>query len=282
MSPQIGLQTFTIRRHLKSPAAIDGAFARIAQLGLRAVELAYVKLRPEYVDALENAGRTHGIAFRSSQITFRFLDEQRDWAVRLLGQLACPMTAVSVLPFSAIRGGRDELLRFTEQLESLGRWYRKRGVQLCFHHHDFEYRRYGDEPGMDLIVRNTSEDNVAIELDTYWTQRGGRAPHDVINDLAGRVKVVHLRDYALRRRLFELLPRDAELGAGNLDIDRIVRASCDQQVALLAIEQATNSPWESVGISVRHLRDLGFTALFDNPTNSTDRENTRDTRQIQA
>ncbi len=282
MTPQIGLQTFTIRRHLRSPGAIDHAFATMARLGLQAVELAYVKLRPEYVDALESAGRTHGIAFRSSQITFKFLDEQRDWAVRLLEQLGCPVTAVSVLPFSAIRGGRDELLRFNEQLDGLGQWYREHGVQLCFHHHDFEYRRYGDELGMDLIVQNTSEDNVAIELDTYWTQRGGRAPHDVINDLAGRVKVVHLRDYALRRRLFELLPRDAELGAGNLDIDRIVRACRDRQVQLLAIEQATNTPWESVGRSVQHLRDLGFAALFDNPTTSTDRENTRDTRQIQA
>lgn len=282
MSPQIGLQTFTIRRHLRSPAAIDGAFEHMAALGLRAVELAYVKLRPEYVDALELAGRRHGVAFRSSQVTFRFLDEQREWAIRLLAQLECPLTAVSVLPFRAIRGGRDALLRFAEQLEALGQWYRDHGVQLCFHHHDFEYRRYGDELGLDLILDNTSAANVALELDTYWTQRGGRSAHDVINDLEGRVKVVHLRDYRLRRRLLELLPHDAELGAGNLDIGRIVRASCDRQVALLAIEQATNSPWESVGSSVRHLRALGFGALFDNPTDSIDTENTGDTRKIQA
>lgn len=266
MYPRIGLQTFTIRRFLKTPGAIDSAFARLSGLGIAAVELAYVKLRPEYIDALAAAGRRHGISFCSSQITFRILDRQRDWIVRVHEQLGCSLTAVSVLPVGAIVGGRDTLLAFAGRLEALGQWYRERGIQLCFHHHDYEFRRYGDDIGLDLIMDNSSAQNVCLELDTYWAQRGGRSPQDMIRSLNGRVKVVHLRDFALHRRGLQLRPTDAELGAGNLDIARIVDACRDQQVQLLAIEQNTRTPYESVERSVDHLRALGFESLLHMPT----------------
>ncbi len=262
MATRIGLQTFTIRRYLKSPAAIDGAFARLAEIGLAHVELAYVKLQPAYIDALELAGKRSGISFGSSQIKFAILDKQRDWMVRLHEQLDCPMTAVSVLPFKAIKGSRDDLLAFSDQLELMGQWYRERGIQLCFHHHDYEFRRYGDQPGIDLILQHTSPENVGLELDTYWVQRGGRSPQGMIRDLDGRVKVVHLRDYSVKPRLIDMLPTDTELGAGNLDLGGIIDACCDRQVALLAIEQSTRTPFDSVTRSVEHVRQLGFGALL--------------------
>lgn len=274
--PRIGLQTFTVRRHLRSPTAIQESFARLAGMGITAVELAYVKLQPQYIDALAEAGQRHGIGFLSSQITFDFLDKQRDWVVRLHEQLGCTTTAVSVLPFGVVTGGRDRLLAFAEKLESLGQWYRERGIRLCFHHHDFEFRRYGDDIGLDVLLANTSEANLGLELDTYWAQRGGRAPHDLINDLGGRVRVVHLRDYTIRWKYFELLPKDAELGAGNLDLTRIIRACCDQQVSLLAIEQDTRTPFDSLQRSLDHVRALGFTALLGGP----DTETVHDSRRV--
>ena len=264
MATCIGLQTFTVRRHLKSPAALDGAFAKLADIGLANVELAYVKLQPAYIDALEQAGKRHGIRFGSSQIKFDILDRQRDWMIRLLQQLDIPISAVSVLPFSAMRGNRDALLRFCEQLESLGQWYCERGVQLCFHHHDYEFQPFGDRTGIDLLLAHTSAENVGLELDTYWAQRGGRNPTGMIGELGGRVKVVHLRDYSVRPRLFDMKPTDVELGAGNLDIKGLIEACQEQQVPLLAIEQNTRTPYASVARSVDHIRELGFGHLLRN------------------
>lgn len=262
MSSQIALQTFTVRKHLKSPAAIESGFARIRETGIRAVELAYIKLAPAEIDAVERACQKQGIRVGSSQITFDILDKKRDWIVRFHEQLDCRISSVSVLPFRVIRGGRDQLLRFAGELESLGAWYRERGIQLCYHHHDFEFRHYGDEVGLDLLLENTTPENVGLELDTYWVARGGRSPQDLINDLDGRVRVVHLRDFLLRWKNLKLQPIDCELGNGNLDFARIIDSCCDQNVAFMAIEQATSTPFESVALSVAHLHKLGYASLF--------------------
>lgn len=259
---RFALQTFTVRKYLKSPTAIESGFARIRETGLQAVELAYIKLKPDEMNAVERACSANGISVGSSQIKFDILDKQRDWILKFHEQLACRITAVSVLPFKVIRGKRDDMLRFAEQLEALGQFYKDQGVQLCFHHHDFEFRHYGDDVGLDLLLANTSPENVGLELDTYWVARGGRSPQDMIDKLDGRVKVVHLRDFRLQQTLFGISPTDAALGQGNLDFGRIVASCVSNKVNYMAIEQATDRPFEQIATSVEHLKNLGYQALF--------------------
>ena len=172
------------------------------------------------------------------------------------------LVAVSVLPIKAILGGEKHFLTFAEQLNELGEYFGKRGLQLLFHHHDFEFKRYGDRLGLDLILENTDADYVGIEMDTYWVQRGGKSPQDLIADLHGRVKVVHLRDFRIRWKWFDLLPIDAELGAGNLDFKRIIDSCVANGVQSMAIEQDSRHPYQSVEHSVNHLKALGYHHLF--------------------
>lgn len=259
---RVALQTFTVRKFLKSPEAIESGFARIRGTGLQAVELAYIKLKPEEINAVERACQNYGITVGSSQITLDFLDRQRDWVLKFHEQLNCKLTSVSVLPWRVIYGKREHLLAFAEKLDTLGAYYRERGVQLCFHHHDFEFRHYGDDVGLDLLLENTSPENVGLELDTYWVARGGRSPADMIDDLDGRVKVVHLRDFKLQRKRLGLSPTDCALGEGNLDFSRIVDSCVANDVHYMAIEQATDQPFEEVAKSVAHLKNIGYDALF--------------------
>lgn len=262
MPSRFALQTFTVRKFLKSPAAVEDGFARIKALGLNAVELSYIKFETDEINAVENACKTNDMVVGSTQITFDFLDKNRDWVLQFHQQLNCDLTSVSVLPFRAIVGGRDQLLLFCEKLEALGKYYGERGLQLCFHHHNYEFRHYDADVGLDLLLANTSPEHVGLELDTYWVARGGRSPQDMIHDLNGRVKVVHLRDLRTRWKRFALQPVDCELGRGNLDFKRIIDSCVASGVRYMAIEQASNTPFESVEQSVHHLRNLGYDALF--------------------
>lgn len=262
MNSRFALQTFTVRKFLKSPAAIESGFARIKAAGINAVELAYVELKADTINAVDNACKSQDMVVGSSQITFDFLDRNRNWVLQFHQQLNCSLCSVSVLPFKVIRGKREHMLRFAEKLEALGHYYRERGLQLCFHHHDYEFRYYGEDLGLDLLLANTTPENVGLELDTYWIARGGRSPQDMIRDQGGRVKVVHLRDLRLHWKHFKLKPVDCELGRGNLDFKRIVDSCIDSGVHYMAIEQATDTPFESVAQSVKHLRQLGYDKQF--------------------
>jgi len=263
MLPKVSLQTFTIRRFLKSPTAIEGAFAKLEQLGISAIELAYTKLIPSHIEAVAAASKKHAIDVGSSQITYDFLDKQRDWVLKFhLEQLSCENTSVSVLPGALIRADEQALLRFCEKLDGLGEYYRKRGLNLAFHHHDYEFRRYGQQTGLDLIMNNTGNDNVGLVIDTYWTQRGGKTPQQQIIDYAGRVKVIHLRDYSVQNKWFDMSPYDVELGQGNLDIEQIVESCKSSGVHYMAIEQSCKTPFDSIKTSAAYLHQLGYQGLF--------------------
>jgi len=260
MSARVALQTFTIRKYLKNAPAIDAALERLHSIGISA--LAYIKWKPEEVDAVVSVSKRLGVETLASQITYSHLDKKRDWVLKSHEQLGCEYACVSVLPTSAIKGGRDGMLKFAEELEALGAYYRERGVALCFHHHDFELRRLGDMAGLDLLVANTSAKNIGFMLDTYWLTRGGRSAPASIREYGARVKGIHLRDFGLKWRFMDLVPDDVELGAGNLDIAEIVEACREVGVPYMAIEQSCSDPFASIEQSVNHLRALGYEELF--------------------
>ncbi|MFT6758821.1 MAG: sugar phosphate isomerase/epimerase [Chitinophagales bacterium] len=260
--PTLAVQTYTVRKHLKSPAAIETTFARLKELGVSAVELARIKFEPAEIAAVARACQSNDMQVGSSQITLDYLSKNFDWVVDFHRQLNCTNVAVSVLPVALIIGGVEKWYDFAKQLDELGAKYAESGLNLLFHHHDFEFRKYDGKLGLDILLANTSPENLGLVIDTYWTQRGGRSPENMIIDYADRVKVVHLRDFMIRWKYFDLLPQDCELGQGNLDIKRIVQSCIDAKVEFMAIEQTSSKPFDSIATSVKHLHTLGFAESF--------------------
>ena len=260
--PKIAVQTFTVRKHLKSLVAIEKTFSQLHGMGVNAVELARIKWRPAEIDVIEKVTKKLNMVVGSTQNTFDFLSKKFEWSVKLHKQLNCKNVVVSVLPMRCILGNKDTMYEFAFQLEKLGRAYQKEGLKLLFHHHHFEFQQYGDELGLDIILNNTSPEYVGLVLDTYWLQRGGKTPQDVITDLAERVEVVHLRDYRIRWKYLDLLPTDAELGQGNLNFVKIIESAKAANVAFMPIEQETKTPFESLETSINHLKSLQYAELL--------------------
>jgi sugar phosphate isomerase/epimerase len=259
---KVAVQTYTVRDHLKNPAAIEATFARLKELGVSAVELARIDFKPAEIAAVVRACQANDMQVGSSQITLGYLSKHFDWVVDFHRQLNCTNVAVSVLPISLIIGGVKKWYEFAKQLDELGARYADSGLNLLFHHHDFEFRKYDGKLGLDILLENTSPENLGLVIDTYWTQRGGKSPENMISDHAGRVKVVHLRDFMIRWKYFDLLPKDCELGQGNLDMRRIVQSCIDAKVEFMAIEQTSTKPFDSIATSVKYLHDLGFAESF--------------------
>lgn len=153
--------------------------------------------------------------------------------------------------------------RFAEQMNRAGQECRKYGVQLCYHHHSFEFDPAGGKRPFDVLVEKFDPKLVRFELDTFWLKIGGEDPARMLRRLKGRVSLVHLKDIA-RGTAVEYnegkVPREAfkEIGNGELRWPEILKACEEAGVQHYIVEQDwwPGDPLESLRQSIKYLRGL--------------------------
>jgi len=243
----VAVQMYTLRE--QAAADMAGTLRAVAELGYQAVELASFG----GLSAAELRHELDGLGLRavSAHVALDRLENQLDDALadmRALGAryVVCPWLA----PERRTPEGYHAL---AQSLNRIGTAAEQQGLQLCYHNHDFEFQRYGEQSGFEILFGETDPALVTSELDLYWVAFAGHDPVTFIRSLAGRVPLVHLKDMAAGSRTF------AEVGRGTLDFPAIL-AACDEAGAeWLIVEQdrCERPPLESVGMSLEYLRSLG-------------------------
>jgi sugar phosphate isomerase/epimerase len=139
-------------------------------------------------------------------------------------------------------------------LDAAGAVLRENGCVLSYHNHAIEFIRIGNEVLMDYILRATSAENLQLELDTYWVQFGGGDPVAWCKKAAGRMPLLHCKDYGFGTNN---QPFFAEIGYGNLDFPAIVAAADAGGCEWFVVEQDTcpGDPFDSLDKSYRTMRD---------------------------
>ncbi|WP_435155345.1 sugar phosphate isomerase/epimerase family protein [Haladaptatus sp. DFWS20] len=100
------------------------------------------------------------------------------------------------------------------RLDALAERVEAHGATLSYHNHDHEFTDIGDGTGFDILI---AESDVDIELDVGWVVAAGRDPISLLDTLAGRVPLVHLKDTAAG------IP--VELGDGDVDLEACANAA---------------------------------------------------------
>ena len=130
---------------------------------------------------------------------------------------------------------------------------------------------------MDIMAEESDPKYLGFELDVHWLQRGGVNPLEWVKKLEGRTKILHIKDYRIAqtldlsggmqeimRSLAEMV-QFAEIGEGSLDMKAIIDLATETGVEHIFIEQDDTygkDPFESLEISARNLRKLGFGDRF--------------------
>jgi sugar phosphate isomerase/epimerase len=123
--------------------------------------------------------------------------------------------------------------RLAEQCGPWGEAARARGLQLVYHHHDFEFDpQPGGRTGWDIVVEGTDPTLVRLQIDAYWMTKVGRDPAAEVARLGRRVVLLHAKDAtpAPARRM-------ADVGAGTVDFRALVRAARAVGVTALYVER---------------------------------------------
>lgn len=130
------------------------------------------------------------------------------------------------------------------------------GRYFMYHNHDNEFKL---APGSKQIVleklaQDIPEDVMGFTLDTFWIQAGGGDPAQWVEKLAGRVPVIHLKDYAYGRRM-------AVVGEGNINFDRVFEKAEKSGTKYMLVEQDDcngEDPIECLRRSYAYLKACGF------------------------
>ncbi|MBT3272500.1 MAG: sugar phosphate isomerase/epimerase [Spirochaetales bacterium] len=165
--------------------------------------------------------------------------------------------------FSAIGGPGNEYFReggaeeLAEKLNGIGARFLDAGIRFGYHNHDGEFEKFSDGTFMDVLFARSDAKTVCFEIDTHWVQRGGANPAAWVRKSAGRIPVLHIKDFSMIGRD----PVFSEIGEGNLEWSEIFAAAEESGVRWYSVEQdkpfKDRNIFDSMEISFKNLRAMG-------------------------
>lgn len=249
----VGLQLYTLR-DLTSTDFL-GTIRQVAEIGYQAVEFAGFfgvpakELKAHLADLGLKAPSAHiGLNFNSLSEMEEDLARQIEYAQ----ELGLEYVITPYAPFSPVPT-REEVDRIGSFLERASEMVLAAGLRYGYHNHDFEFKQVDGKAIIDHFLERIPADRMVAEFDLGWVHRGGSRPVDYVTRYAGRVPIVHVKDFGEG-------VSDTEVGAGTVDFESVFRVA-DQagiQCYIVEQEQFRGSPLESARISLEYFRAKGL------------------------
>ena len=97
------------------------------------------------------------------------------------------------------RPGEAGFEDLVEAIKKIGAEAKKHGIQLLYHNHDFEFKKYKGKYALDYIYESVDKELLGAEIDTAWVRVSSVDPGKYLEKYADRSYVVHLKDFAGKR-----------------------------------------------------------------------------------
>jgi len=216
---QIAVQCYTLRDRLQTAEDFVASMKRVRAIGYEAVQISGA--RPMSPLEIRYVMDAEGLTVCATHEPSQDIIERPEAVVEVLGTLGCTLTAYPSphVPLDS----RADVERLADGLNRAGSVLKAAGMALTYHNHDLEFRKFGGQTVLEILFERTDPSLVQAELDTYWVQAGGGDPVAWCERMAGRLPLIHLKDYGMDQR--EKAPVMAALGEGNLNLPRIIAAA---------------------------------------------------------
>jgi len=226
---KIGVTLYNVRDYCRDAAGLDDTLAKLHAIGYRAVQVSGIGPIPyEETGALI---RKHSMTCCATHENLENLETKIPDIVGKMMNWQCDFTALGSPPEIYFKNGmQDELIT---KLITIGKSLKSHGIKFGFHNHHREFQKFDGKIFLEKIYETCPPDVLYAEIDTHWVQRGGGNPVSWIEKTAGRMPVVHFKDFAF----IGSEPCIAEIGAGNLEWDCIIAACRKAKVRWYVIEQ---------------------------------------------
>ena len=259
------VQLWTVNDQLKTD--IPGTLNHLKSIGYEGVETAGLMglSASQYRRMIEDAGLTCRSAHAAMADLMDGLDQRIEDAKQLGAKwLVCS----SPKPPVPLPEGKDWLSAMRDAM-TLDAWkanatalaemapkVAKAGLKLAYHNHFMEFIDHGGVTGYSLIAG--SSDALRLEVDLGWVKVGGADPLSVIEQYAGRVDLLHVKDMVVDASQ-PIGFRSVEVGKGLIDWKPVLEAAKRQGAAYAIVEQEPpyiRDVFESLAISRDYLETL--------------------------
>jgi len=253
---RLAIQLYTIRNAISENP--EKALERIAELGFKDLEIYgyngnfFGKNKKEFQTILKNTGlkviSSHhqtGVIHKESGTLLHNLEKTAE-DLNFIG--AKYLVCAYLLPEERTV---ENYKKLPGLLNTSGDLTARSGIQLAYHNHDFEFKKFNEEELIyDFILKNTSPDLVKMELDLYWITRAGLNPVDYFESYPGRFPLWHIKD----------MNKDTdftEVGNGIIDFKNIFKARKSAGLAYWFLEQDSSDKdiFESIVISKQYIEN---------------------------
>jgi sugar phosphate isomerase/epimerase len=261
MNMPIGLELYTVGKEMEEDPR--GTLKQVASVGYKEVELSPMSKigAKELRQMLDEVGLKNPAGHYMLPDLLKDLDGKMAFA-KEMGQHYMVVTVPWIADVSRVKADPkagqmgffmallsaftlDDYKWSAEQFNKVGEQVKKAGLQLGYHNHNFEFKKFeGGVTGYDEFLRLTDADLVKLEMDCGWVTVAGHDPVEYLKKFPERYKLLHIKDFKKgftpTHKLGEQgegAPVPTELGRGGIDYSKIFAVLKKGQIDSIFVEQ---------------------------------------------
>lgn len=257
----ISLQMYTMREHTKTIEDLSETVEKLADIGFEKLQYSI----PSHFDAEEVKKIFEKNGVKNDSVFCNALKIE-DEAERILAE--CELFETDHVRIDSIPGGLSSSAAgykmFAHYLNEVTRELKRHNIKLLYHFHAFEFIRFADKTGIDILLDETDPEVIQIIPDTHWIQSGGKVITEFLEKYKDRYDYVHTKDFGIgdMGATWEARPiKFAPVGEGNIDWASVIELCRKNGVKSYAIEQDDcygRDAFDCVRSSFEYLKKMGI------------------------
>lgn len=271
---KVGLQLYSVRDAMEKD--MDATLKAVKEMGYDYVEFAgYFGKTAEEVKALLDKYELKAISVHQATDLF---EKEGKAAVDYLNTIGVEYSAIPWYDKNELYNNWDETVKKFAEVSKL---LKAGGIQLMYHNHDFEFVKIDGEYVLDKLYSTLDAETLMPEIDTCWVHYAGVDPSEYVRKYAGRIKVLHLKDFVCKKLgggpVYALIDEDGNeiknaskedngfkftpVGSGIQNWNEILTAADEAGVEYVIVEQDDSyetCSLEAAKMSRDYLKSLGL------------------------
>jgi sugar phosphate isomerase/epimerase len=252
----VGLQLYSVRAQLEKD--VPGTLAEVRDWGIKYVELAgtYGLAPVVFKQHLDAAG----LDAVSGHFPFEEWSKDPEAVLTKAANLGLVYVGCPWIPHEG-PFNEEACRNAIKVFNHAGELASRHNMHFFYHTHGYEFQPSGPATLFDLLAQRTDPETVKFEMDIFWIAHAGQDPVKLMEEYPGRWELMHLKDMRKGTPTGLLtgssdVKNDMALGAGMLDLPKILRAAKAAGIQWYFIEDESPNSEEQIPKSLRYLDSL--------------------------